>query len=83
MRSWLANQKLIGTDTASIEQQTATASRRIFNRLPEVLRICRRAQEAAHYYEELKPQSNQALAGKGLKRSDLPRAAFEKLSDGE
>jgi hypothetical protein len=83
MRSWLTNQKRIGTDTASIEWQTASAGRRVINRLLEVLRVCRRSQEAAHYYEKLKSQSDQALAGKGLKRSDLPRAALEKLRDGE
>jgi hypothetical protein len=60
----------------------ANASGSLFDRLLEVMRVCRRAQEAAHYYEELKPQSARALAEKGMKRSDLPRAAFRKLNDG-
>ena len=81
MRSRPTNQKLLETGTASEERSIAAAALNVFNRMLEVLRICRRAGDAAHYYEELKPQSDQALEEKGLKRSDLPRAAFEKLSD--
>ena len=47
----------------------------------EVLRVCSRAQAAAQHYEELKPLSDVALTDKGLKRADLPRAAFDKLNE--
>ncbi len=47
----------------------------------EALRICSRAQAAAQHYEELKPLSDAALADKGLKRADLPRAALDKLNE--
>jgi hypothetical protein len=50
------------------------------HRLREVLAICARARVAAHQYEELKPLSEADLAEKGLTRSDLPRAAFRKLT---
>jgi hypothetical protein len=49
-------------------------------RLREILSICARARVAAHHYEELKPLSEADLAEKGLTRSDLPRAAFRKLT---
>jgi hypothetical protein len=45
----------------------------------EVLAIGARAQQAARYYEELKPLTAQALAHRGVKRSDLPKAVFHKL----
>jgi hypothetical protein len=48
--------------------------------LREILSIFTRARGAANYYEELKPQSEADLAEKGLTRSDLPRAAFRKLT---
>ena len=54
----------------------------LVDRIAETLAICSRAREAAHAYEELKPLSDQALAARGLKRADLPRAAFDKLTEG-
>ena len=50
-------------------------------RTREVLTICWRAADAAHTYEHLKRLSDQELAKRGLKRTDLPRAAFDKLTD--
>jgi hypothetical protein len=52
----------------------------LIDRIMEVLAICSRATAAAHYYEEHKAMSDSALAGKGLERADLPRAAFDKLT---
>jgi hypothetical protein len=47
----------------------------------EVLRICSRAGAAAQHYEELAAKSDAALAEKGLTRADLPRAAFDRLTE--
>ena len=47
----------------------------------EVVAICSRACAAAHYYEEHKAMSDAALAERGLERADLPRAAFDKLTE--
>jgi uncharacterized protein YjiS (DUF1127 family) len=47
----------------------------------EVLHICSRATEAAHYYEELRSMSDAALADRGLTRKGLPREVFWKLTD--
>ena len=50
------------------------------DRVVEVLAICSRACAAAHYYEAHTAMSDAALAARGLKRADLPRAAFDKLT---
>jgi hypothetical protein len=49
----------------------------MFAPLREMIEIVDRAGAAAHRYEELSTQSDEELAAKGLKRSDLPRKAFE------
>ena len=46
----------------------------------EIWTICSRAKAAAHHYEAHKPLSDQALAARGLIRTDLPRAAFRELT---
>ena len=53
----------------------------LIDRVMEVLAICSRACAAAHYYEEHKAMSDAALAERGLERADLPRAAFNKLTE--
>jgi hypothetical protein len=53
----------------------------LFDRVAEVLAICSRACAAAHFYEEHKALSDAALAERGLSRADLPRAAFDKLTE--
>jgi hypothetical protein len=53
----------------------------LIGRVMEVLAICSRACAAAHYYEEHKAMSDAALAERGLERADLPRAAFDKLTE--
>ena len=81
MRAGFATGKSVGL----VDARAAPASRyggpRLIDRVLEILRICSRAAAAAHYYEQLKPLSDQALAARGLKRADLPRVAFEKLSE--
>jgi hypothetical protein len=49
----------------------------------EVLSILSRAGQAAHYYETRRTASRQWLAEQGLEPGDLPRAAYEILTDGE
>jgi hypothetical protein len=74
----------IDKSTGAADLGSVPISRRggpgLMRRILEVLRICSRASEAAHHYEQLKRLSDQALAAKGLKRADLPRAAFDKLA---
>jgi hypothetical protein len=53
----------------------------LIDRVMEVVAICSRACAAAHYYEEHKAMSDAALAERGLERADLPRAAFDKLTE--
>jgi hypothetical protein len=46
----------------------------------EMLRIMARAQAAAHLYTELRHRCDADLAKRGLRRSDLPRAAYDALT---
>ena len=55
--------------------------RKAAHNMREILSILSRAQIAAHHYEQLKPLSDSDLAAKGLTRSDVPRAAFRKLTE--
>jgi len=48
----------------------------------DILQACSQAADAAHYYEQLRPLSDEALADRGLTREDIPRAVLRKLSDG-
>jgi hypothetical protein len=72
---------VIGRSPRAGHLQTASVSRhgapRLIERIKEIFGICSRA---AHHYEELKPLSDEALAGRGLARADLPRAALRKLA---
>jgi hypothetical protein len=56
-----------------------TGGRRLVEYIQEVLVAWARARIAARHYEELQSLSDPALAQRGLKRADLPRAAFDKL----
>jgi len=47
----------------------------------DILSICSHGIAAAYYYERLKSQSDADLAAKGLQRGDVPRAAFQKLTE--
>lgn len=58
-----------------------TGGRRLVGYIHEVLIAWTRARMAAQHYEGLQSLSDAALAQRGLKRADLPRAAFDKLVD--
>jgi hypothetical protein len=47
----------------------------------ELLCVMRRAASAAHFYEAMKSRSDAYLEQKGLRRSDLPRAAYKVLTE--
>jgi hypothetical protein len=53
----------------------------LLERIVELSRIVSRAASAAHYYETMNSQSNAHLKQKGLRRSDLPRAAYMFLTE--
>jgi uncharacterized protein YjiS (DUF1127 family) len=81
MTTWLPT----GSRNLAAQSNERRASGRarmgLLSLLREVLAIFTRAQVAANYYEELKPQSEADLADKGLTRADVPRAAFRKLTE--
>jgi hypothetical protein len=83
MTTWLPT----GSRNLAAQSNERRASGRarmgLLSLLREVLAIFTRAQVAANYYEELKPQSEAEadLADKGLTRADVPRAAFRKLTE--
>lgn len=52
----------------------------LLSRIADVVKACTQGCAAAQHYEELSHLCDQALAEKGLKRSDLPQAAFGKLN---
>jgi hypothetical protein len=62
---------------ADVRQRWRTAARKV----REILSICSRGLIAAHHYERLKSQSDADLAANGLQRGDVPRAAFQKLTE--
>ena len=68
---------------ASALAQRSSQHRAVFLELfSDVLSIMSRASSAAHDYQALRCSSNQRLAEMGLKRSELPRAAFIALTKG-
>jgi hypothetical protein len=52
----------------------------LLERTKEIIGIYQRANAAAQEYEQLKPQSDEELAARGLSRTDLPRKAFDELT---
>jgi hypothetical protein len=54
----------------------------LFERLLEILTILSQAASASHLYDDLSHQCDGALAERGLKRADLPRAAYNELTKG-
>jgi hypothetical protein len=65
-----------------VERAFSDGKRDLIKCARELLAICSRASAAAQTYEDLKRLSDQELAKRGLKRADLPRAAFDKLTEG-
>jgi|RhiMethySRZTD1v2_1073278.scaffolds.fasta_scaffold264168_4 hypothetical protein len=61
------------------ERPTRHAAR-LLDRLSEIWSILSQAYSAAHLYEELSRKCDSALAEQGLKRSDVPRAAYHELT---
>ena len=82
MRAGFAIKQSAGTVERVAKDPAATeGGPSLIERVMEVLAICSRACAAAHDYEEHKAMSDAALAEKGLTRADLPRAAFDKLTE--
>jgi hypothetical protein len=77
MRAFIAMQDSVG----GIDRRNEDASKLgLIERAGEILSICRQAADAAYDYERLKSMSDAELARRGLKRSELPRAVFDKLT---
>lgn len=55
---------------------------RLIDRLSEIWSILSQAHSAAHLYEELSRKCDSVLAVHGLKRSDVPRVAYQELTKG-
>ena len=66
---------------AYLERPTRHAAR-LLDLLSEIWSILSQAHAAAHLYEELSRKCDSALAEQGLKRSDVPRAAYHELTKG-
>jgi len=80
MTTWLPTGSKHLASANSEPSPSRRAARSATSLLRYVLSIFSRARVAASYYEDLKPLSQADLAQKGLTRSDLPRAAFRKLT---
>ena len=78
MRAIIAMQESVGAFDRPSERASKPG---IVERAREVFSICSRASDAAHAYEELKAMSDHELAKRGLKRADLARAAFDRLTE--
>jgi hypothetical protein len=70
-----------GISSAQAKSPASGARTGLLALVKDVIDTCARAHAAAHYYEELRPMSDQALADRGLTRAGLARAAFMKLSE--
>ncbi len=66
---------------AYLERPTRQAAL-LLERLSEIWSILSQAHSAAHLYEELSRKCDNTLAEQGLKRSDVPRAAYHELTKG-
>ena len=52
----------------------------LIERAGEIVSICWQAADVAHEYEKLRSMSDAELARRGLKRSELPRVVFDRLT---
>jgi hypothetical protein len=66
---------------ACLKRPTRHAAR-LLDRISEIWSILSQAHSATHLYEELSRKCDSALAEQGLKRSDVPRAAYHELTKG-
>lgn len=74
--------KVSETLGVSAAHTSPPGSVRLFGLAQEVLRIQSRALSVAEAYQALRAASEPLLARRGLRRSDLPRAAYRMLTDG-
>jgi hypothetical protein len=82
MRAGFAIKRSAGTVEHVAEAPAKVGGPSLIDRVMDVWAICARAYAVAHDYEEHRAMSDAALAEKGLTRADLPRAAFDKLTEG-
>jgi hypothetical protein len=85
MTAWLPTSSRLKFDDLAISGQACARARRRWltasRTVRDILSICAHGLVAAHHYEQLKSQSDADLAGKGMRRGDLPRSAFRKLTE--
>ena len=85
MTAWLPTSSRLKFDDLIISRPPFADAlprlRKAAHNMREILSICSRAQIAAHHYEQLKPLSDTGPCGKGPDASDVPRAAFRKLTE--
>jgi hypothetical protein len=81
MRAGFAIKRSVSTVESIAKGPAEVGGPSLIDRVMEVVAICSRACAAAHYYEEHRAMSDAALAERGLERADLPRAAFDKLTE--
>ncbi len=85
MTAWLPTSSRLKFDDLAISGQAFARARRRWltasRTVRDILSICAHGLVAAHHYEQLKSQSDADLAGKGMRRGDLPRSAFRKLTE--
>jgi hypothetical protein len=85
MTVWLPTNSRLKFDDLTIPEQAFAGARRRWltasRTVRDILSICAHGLVAAHHYEQLKSQSDTDLAAKGLRRGDVPRAVFRKLTE--
>jgi hypothetical protein len=69
-----------GSESATLDGGLGRNLRDLIGAIREVLRIMARAQAAAHLYTQLRRRCDADLAKRGLRRTDLPRAAYDALT---
>lgn len=68
---------MMRAETGTSTQSGPASLKDMLAQARDVLEIFDRAGAAAHRYMELAAQTDEDLAKQGLKRSDLPRKAFD------
>jgi uncharacterized protein YjiS (DUF1127 family) len=80
MTAWPTISALPKSQTWSPTFTRKSNATKVLARARDVLSVCVRSQAASHQFEELNRLSDDALAARGLRRADLPRAAFRALT---
>jgi hypothetical protein len=85
MTAWLPTSSRLKFDDFIISGPAFAGARRRWlaasRNVRDILSICAHGLVAAHHYEQLKSQSDADLAATRLRRGDVPRAAFRKLTE--